>query len=213
GDRTRPATGTAGVFRCDRCRRGLGRLTPMGEQLTRRRFTVEEYHRMGEAGILPEDSRIELVTGDIVVREPIGSRHAGTVNRLNRLWTSRLAERAVVQVHNPIELPKEDSEPQPDVTLLRPRADFYATAHPLADDVLLLIEVGDTSLLLDRRVKIPLYARASIQEVWLVDLINDRVEVYHTPQGNRYGDATVIERGQRLAPLAFSDVTVAVEDL
>src|SRR5437762_7739050 len=152
----------------------------------RYRFTVEEYHRMGEAGILPEDSRIELVTGDIVVREPIGSRHAGTVNRLNRLWTSRLAERAVVQVHNPIELPKEDSEPQPDVTLLRPRADFYATAHPLADDVLLPIEVADSTLAVDRRVRMPLYARAAIREAWILDLTADRVEI---------GRASCRERG------------------
>ena len=185
----------------------------MSDLLTRYRFTVEEYHRIGEAGILPEDSRIELISGEIVVREPIGSHHASTVDRLTRLWTLRLGNRAIVRVQNPVQFPQEDSELQPDVTLLRPRADFYATTHPLADDVLLLIEVGDTSLLLDRRVKIPLYARASIQEVWLVDLTTDRVEVYHTPQGNRYGDATVIERGQRLAPLAFSDVTVAVEDL
>jgi len=185
----------------------------MGELLTRRRFTVEEYHRMGEAGVLPEDSRIELIAGDIVVREPIGSRHAGTVDRLNRLWTSRLGDRAIVRVQNPVQFPQEDSELQPDVTLLRPRPDFYAAAHPLADDVLLLIEVADTSLLLDRRVKIPLDARAGIREVWLVDLTTDRVEVYHAGQGSRYGDATVAERGQRLTPLAFSDVTVAVEDL
>ncbi|OLB08032.1 MAG: hypothetical protein AUH14_02050, partial [Candidatus Rokubacteria bacterium 13_2_20CM_69_15_1] len=157
----------------------------MSDLLTRYRFTVEEYHRMGEAGILPEDSRIELIAGEIVVPEPIGSHHASTVDRLTRLWTLRLGNRAIVRVQNPVQFPQEDSELQPDVTLLRPRADFYATTHPRADDVLLLIEVGDTSLLLDRRVKIPLYARASIQEVWLVDLTTDRVEVYHTPQGNR----------------------------
>jgi len=185
----------------------------MGEQLTRRRFTVEEYHRMGEAGILPEDSRIELVTGDIVVREPIGSRHAGTVNRLNRLWTSRLAERAVVQVHNPIELPKEDSEPQPDVTLLRPRADFYATAHPLADDVLLLIEVADSTLAVDRRVRMPLYARAAIREAWILDLTADRVEVYRAPTARGYQQVVTFERGQCLSPEAFPDLTIHVADL
>src|SRR5213083_1588172 len=101
----------------------------MAVTLKRRRFTVDEYHRMGEAGILSEDEPVEL----------IASRHAGTVNRLNRLWTSRLGERAVVQIQTPIELPEEDSEPQPDVALLRPRADFYTAAHPVAADVLLLI--------------------------------------------------------------------------
>jgi len=93
----------------------------MSIDLNRRRFTVDEYHRMGEAGILAEHEPVELIAGEIVVREPIGSRHAGTVNRLTRLWTSRLGDRAIVQIQNPIELPKEDSEPQPDVTVLRPR--------------------------------------------------------------------------------------------
>src|SRR5437016_14658240 len=104
----------------------------MSDLLTRYRFTVEEYHRMGEAGILPEDSRIELIAGEIVVREPIGSRHAGTVNRLTRLWTSRLGERAVVQIQNPIELPTEDYEPTPDVKLRTPREVFYTAAHRVA---------------------------------------------------------------------------------
>jgi Uma2 family endonuclease len=185
----------------------------MDELLTRRRFTVEEYHRMGEAGILAEDSRIELIAGDIVVREPVGARHAGTVDRLNRLWTSRLGDRAIVRVQNPVQFPKEDTELQPDVMLLHPRDDFYTTSHPLAADVLLLIEVADTTLRLDRRVKIPLYARVGIREVWLVDLTSARVEMYRTAQGDRYLDVTVVERGQRLGPLAFSDVTVAVGDL
>jgi Uma2 family endonuclease len=185
----------------------------MSDLLTRYRFTVEEYHRMGEAGILPEDGRIELIAGDIVVREPIGSRHAGAVNRLTRLWTSRLGERAVVQIQNPIELPNEDSEPQPDVTLLRPRADFYAAAHPLAADILLLIEVADSTLAVDRRVRMPLYGRAAIREAWLLDLTADRVEVYRAPVADRYQHVVRLERGQRVAPLAFADLIVTVEDL
>ena len=168
---------------------------------------------MGEVGILPEDSRIELIAGEIVVREPIGTRHAGTVNRLTRLWTSRLGERAVVQIQNPIELPTEDSEPQPDVTLLRPRADFYTTAHPLAADVLLLIEVADSTLAVERRVRMPLYARAAIQEAWLLDLTDDRAEVYHAPTPRGYQDVVRLERGQQQAPLAFADLSLTVEDL
>lgn len=153
----------------------------MSDLFTRRRFTVEEYHRMGEAGILAEDDPVELIAGEIVVREPIGSRHAGTVNRLNRLWTSRLGERAVVQIQNPIELPKEDSEPQPDVTLLRPRA-------------------ADSTLAVDRRVRMPLYARAAIREAWLLDLTADRVEVYRAPTADGYQQVVRFERGQRLTP-------------
>ena len=185
----------------------------MGKLAARRRFTVEEYHRLGETGILGEDEPVELIAGALLVREPIGSRHAGTVNRLIRFWTSRLGERAVVQVQNPIELPEQDSEPQPDVTLLRPRADFYTAAHPRASDVLLLIEVADTTLLLDRRVKMPLYARAGIREAWLVDLTTDRVEVYRDPAGSRYRDIHVAGRGESVVPEAFPDVTVDLRDV
>jgi Uma2 family endonuclease len=185
----------------------------MEDLLTRRRFTVDEYHRMGQAGILPEDSRIELIAGDIVVREPVGAYHAGTVDRLTRLWTLRLGDQAIVRIQNPVQFREHDTELQPDVMLLRPRGDFYTTAHPVAADVLLLIEVGDTTLRLDRRVKIPLYARVGIAEVWLVDLTTDRVERYLVPEGDRYRDITVVERGQRLTPLAFPDATVTVDDL
>src|SRR5438093_2027653 len=104
----------------------------MAEMLHRRRFTVDEYRRMGESGILADDERLELVAGHIVVREPIGARHAGTVDRLTRLWTSRLGERAIVRIQNPVRFAKEDSELQPDVMLLRPRDDFYTTSHPAA---------------------------------------------------------------------------------
>jgi Uma2 family endonuclease len=185
----------------------------MDEVLTRYRFTVKDYHRMGEAGVLPEDSRIELIAGDIVVREPIGSYHAGTVNRLTRLWTSILEERAVVQVQNPVELAEVDSEVQPDLTLLRLRADFYSRRHPAAADVLLLIEVADTSLGRDRRVKIPLYARAGIREAWLVDLTGDRVEVHRDPAAGGYGHVRALGRGESVVPGAFPDLTIAMADL
>jgi Uma2 family endonuclease len=105
------------------------------------------------------------------------------------------------------------SELQPDVTLLRPRADFYASAHPGAADVLLLIEVADSTLRLDRRVKIPLHARAGIGEVWLVDLISERVEMFREPSGDRYRDVTRLERGAELAPLVFSHLALVVDDL
>src|SRR5512145_2452267 len=178
----------------------------MRELLTRRRFTVEEYHRMGEAGILPEDNRLELIAGDIVVREPIGAYHAGTVARLNRLWTSRLGDRAIVSIQNPVQFPREDSELQPDVMLFRPREDFYTTAHPQAADVLLLIEVADTTLPLDRGVKIPPYARVGILEVWLVDLTAARLEVHRDPQRDGYGNVRVLMRGERVPPEAFPDL-------
>jgi Uma2 family endonuclease len=143
--------------------------TTMGLAVRRRRFTVEEYRRMGETGILADDPRIELIAGSIVVREPTGSRHAGMVDRIGHLFFARLAGRAVVRIQNPVSFPGEMSELQPDLMLLRPRADFYVGGHPGAAAVLLLIEVTDSTLRLDRRVKIPLYARAGIAEAWLLD--------------------------------------------
>lgn len=168
---------------------------------------------MGEAGILPEDNRLELIHGDIVVREPIGAYHAGTVVRLNRLWALRVGDRAMVSVQNPVQFPREDTELQPDVMLLRPRQDFYTTAHPQAADVLLLIEVADSTLRLDRRVKIPLYARVGVREVWLVDLTTARLEVHREPLGDRYSDVRVLARGERVAPEAFPDLSLDVAEL
>ena len=185
----------------------------MADAVTRRRFTIEEYHRMGELGILADDERLELIAGHIVVREPIGSRHAGTVDHLARLWISRLGERAIVRVQNPVVLPAEVSEVQPDIMLLAPRADFYTAAHPTPRDVLLLIEVADTSLLLDRRVKMPLYARGGIRETWLGDLTTGRVDVHRDVTAGRYASVRTFSAAQRLAPEAFPDVSLTVAEL
>ena len=185
----------------------------MAEAVTRRRFTIDEYHRMGEAGILGDDERLELIAGHIVVREPIGSRHAGTVDRLNRLWTSRLGERAIVRVQNPVVLPEEASELQPDLMLLTPRADFYTASHPTPPDVLLLIEVADTSLLLDRRVKMPLYAQAGIRESWLCDLTTGRVHVHRDVTAGRYASVRTLTAAQRLSVQTFPDVSLSVAEL
>ena len=185
----------------------------MTDVLTRRRFTVEEYHRMGDAGILAEDERVELIEGEIVKMTPIGFRHAGSVNRLTSLWTSRLGNRVVVQIQNPIELRGVDSELQPDVALLRPRPDFYFKSHPEAGDIFLLIEVADTTVELDRNVKIPLYAKAGIREAWLLDLNADRVEVFRQPTPDGYRDVHALGRGRALTVEAFPDLTLTVDDL
>jgi Uma2 family endonuclease len=176
-------------------------------------FTVEQYDRMGETGILPEDPRIELLRGHIIARERPSPRHAGTVDRLNHLWTSRLGERVIVSVQNPVQFPKEDSELQPDIMLLKPRADFYSGSHPLTNDVLLLIEVADTTLRLDRRVKIPLYARVGIRETWLCDVVTGRVEVHRDATDGRYRSVRALARGETLAPTALPNIHVSVEDL
>ncbi len=181
-------------------------------EVKRRRFTVDDYYRMAEVGILTEDDRVELLDGEIVEMSPIGSDHAGHVKRLNTLFTSRLGARVVVSVQDPVRLSRH-SEPQPDVALLRPRADFYARGHPRPDDVLLLIEVADTSVEADRRIKMPLYARAGIEEVWLVDLTTERVEVYRGPAADGYREIRALARGQGIVPQAFPDLALGVDDL
>ncbi len=184
----------------------------MAVQALRKRFTIEDYHRMGRAGIFSEDDRVELIDGEIVVMTPIGSPHAGKVDRLNNILTPRLAGRATVRVQNPVLLPP-DSEPQPDLALIRPRPDFYERAHPRADDVLLLIEVSDTSLEYDRTVKLPLYARAGIPEVWIVDLAGECVEVYREPQPHGYRHVRRFTRGQSLTPSALPDLRLSVDEI
>jgi len=183
----------------------------MGIEIIRHQFTVDEYHRMGEAGILREDDRVELIDGEVVQMTPIGSRHAGCVKRIIHLLTTRLGDRAVVAVQDPVLLGRH-SEPQPDVMVLRPRPDFYSDSHPSAIDVWLLIEVSDTTAPFDRTVKVPLYARAGIAEVWLVDLGADRVEVYRRPvPDGRYADVRRAARGDRLIGEAVPDLDVAVD--
>jgi Uma2 family endonuclease len=177
-----------------------------------RRFTVDEYHRMGAAGILREDDRVELIEGEIVEMTPIGSRHAGQINRLNSLLAARLGSDAIVAVQNPVRL-SATSELQPDVALLRPRADFYRNAHPGPADVLLIIEVADTSIEADRRVKVPLYAKAGIAEVWLLDLTSNRVVVYRRPTPEGYEDERVLAPADSLAPQAFPDLLLTAAQL
>jgi Uma2 family endonuclease len=165
---------------------------------------------MGEAGIFNENDRVELINGEIFSMTPIGSPHAACVDRLTRLLVVAAGDRASVRVQNPIRL-GADSEPQPDLTLLRPRPDFYARAHPGPGDVLVVIEVADTTLAFDRAVKVPLYARAGIGEVWLVDLAGDAIEVYRQPAQGRYSDVTRLGRGQRLTCEALSGLAVAID--
>jgi len=180
--------------------------------LTTRRFTVDEYHRMGRAGVFHEDDRVELLEGQIVEMSPIGPAHAGCVAALTGLLSRGGHERVVVWVQNPVDL-GERSEPQPDVALLAPRADAYRTAHPRAQDMLLVIEVADTSLEHDRDGKVPLYAAAGVPEVWLVNLTDDSVTVYRDPVGGRYATVRTARRGETVASLRVPSATLRVEDI
>jgi Uma2 family endonuclease len=183
----------------------------MAMPLTARRFTVDEYHRMGEAGVFHEDDRVELIDGQVVQMTPIGDRHASCVRRLNRLFARHLVELAVIDVQNPIVLGQHDA-PQPDVTVLKPRDDAYRH-HPGAADILLVIEVADTTADYDRLVKIPLYARAGIPEAWLVNLARDHIEVCRNPSGAGYTDIRTARRGETITPVAFPSVSISVDDI
>jgi Uma2 family endonuclease len=176
----------------------------------RRRFTREEYHRMADAGILHEDDRVELIEGEIVLMTPIGRRHAACVAELTRLLVPAVGQRALLWPQNPITLPDE-SEPQPDIVLLRPRADRYLQddAHP--EDVLLLVEVADTSQRYDRLVKLPLYGRAGVPEVWIVDLPGEVIEICRRPTPTGYTHVERIGRGGVITPGAFPDVVLSVD--
>jgi Uma2 family endonuclease len=184
----------------------------MPVELLRRKFTVKQYHQMAEAGILTEDDRVELIRGEIVEMTPIGRRHAACVDRLNEMFILRLAQATIVRVQNPVEL-DDNSEPQPDLVLLRRRADFYEAGHPQAEDILLLVEVADATVETDRDVKILLYANSGIAEVWLVDINAQCLEVYRQPSENGYQIIQKYYRGQTVTIQAFSEVSFTVDEV
>lgn len=179
---------------------------------TKHRLSVADYHRMGEVGILGPNVHCELIEGEIIDMSPIGSRHAGTVRMLSRLFNRAVGDLAIIATRDPIFL-NEHSEPEPDIVLLKPRADFYRSAHPHAEDVLLIVEVADTSLRYDRDTKIPLYARNGISEVWLVDLQSLQIEVFQDPVADGYAKIRIHQLAKPLAPAALPGSTVDVANL
>jgi Uma2 family endonuclease len=181
-------------------------------ELTRYRFTTADYDRMIEAGILDEDSRVELIEGEIVEMTPIGRRHAACADRLTHLLGSLIEDSAQLRVQGPIQL-GEASQFQPDLSILLRSADYYASAQPTSRDVLLLVEVADSSVAIDRQIKIPLYARHGIREVWLVDLEADLVTVYRDPAPTGYSNALDFLRGDQLTVLAFPGRELAISDI
>ena len=177
---------------------------------TRRRFTVAEYYAMADAGILSENDRVELLDGDIIVMPPIRDWHAGGVKLFANTMPPALQGRAMIAVQDPVRL-DEHSEPQPDIMLLQWRDDFYRNGHPAPGDVLLLIEVADTSVGYDRNAKLPVYARAGIPEVWIVNRPARRIESYSDPSGSAYSTVRHFSPGETVAPQAFPDITLAVD--
>ena len=176
------------------------------------RLTVADYYRMAEVGLLAPDARVELIDGEIIDMAPPGSSHAGTVDYLLSVLATAARDRANVRVQNPVRLSRY-SEPQPDLTLLRLREDFYRAHHPLAEDVFLIVEVAASSLRFDRRKKVPLYARHGVPEFWLVDLGGRRLIRYRSPEQGAYSLVDEPDLHADLGVTALEGVAVALRRL
>jgi Uma2 family endonuclease len=181
-------------------------------ETTRKRFTVDDYYRMAEVGILGPADRVELIEGEIVEMSPIGDRHAMAVNRTNMVFARGLGDNVVVSVQNAVRVDRYN-EPQPDIVLIRPREGFYGVRHPRPEDVVLLIEVADTTLRYDRDVKLPIYAKNGVNEVWIIDLKNDVIHVYREPKDGKYTVVEKKDRRESVSPQAFSSFAINVDDL
>ncbi|MDT4955035.1 MAG: hypothetical protein QOJ02_3173 [Acidobacteriota bacterium] len=184
----------------------------MSRQLAKRWITVDEYERMGEAGIFHPDDRLELLEGGIYEMSPIGSPHAACVDFLIILLTEFARRRFIVRGQNPLRL-NDFSEPQPDIALLRWRDDFYRHAHPTPADVLFVIEVADSTVESDRLYKMPLYAKAGIPEAWLVNLPDEKIELYAQPANGAYQFIIEFKRGEDVQSHSIADLQVHVADV
>lgn len=189
----------------------MGEGEHMEADIRKRLFTMDEYHRMAKAGILHERDRVELIEGEILQMSPIGDRHAVCVSRATTLFIRAFGERAVVSPGNPIKL-TDRTEPQPDIVVFAPRSDFYAKKRPTTKDILFIVEVSDTTLSYDRKIKLPRYAEAVIREVWIEDLNNGVLQV-HRNAGNTYKSLHMLRPDDTVSPLAFPGITFRVEEL
>ena len=183
----------------------------MSELAQRHRWTVDEYYKLIDAGIFDENDRIELIEGDLIEMAPIGDRHAGKVNRLSNALTGKLDQKVIVATQNPIKLGTH-SDPQPDIVLLRWDKNYYETRRPTQEDVLLIIEVSDSTLRYDQEVKIPLYARFDIPEAWIINIPKQRLDVYRDPRDGNYTTVTHHQSGY-LSPVNLPTVRIDVTDL
>ncbi len=176
-------------------------------QVPRHRLTVDEYYRMAELGILAPDARVELIEGEIIDMTPQGSRHAAIVSRLTERLIPAVGSAATVRSQLPIRLGIR-SEPEPDFAIVKRQAHDYMDAHPVAEDVLLLIEIANTTVSYDRLVKVPLYARHGVGEIWLVEVPLSRVHLFRSPQHGSYAEVSLAERPAILYPVALPSVPV-----
>jgi len=178
----------------------------------RRPFTVDEYDRMVEVGILGKEDHVELIEGEILEMSPIGWRHAACVDRATALLVPALVGKAIVRVQGPIRL-GDYTKPQPDLILLEPRKDYYAAQGAVTRNALLVIEVSDSSIRYDRGLKLSVYAMHGVSEVWIEDLTADTLLVFREPSGAEYKTNLTLQRADSISPLAFPDLRLSVSDL
>jgi Uma2 family endonuclease len=176
------------------------------------RFNVKDYYRMAEAGVLPPGARVELLDGKIIDMSPIGPFHGGVVHLLNHLFNESSQHRWLVIVQSPVRL-DDCAEPQPDLMLVKWAPDFYTSRHPKPEDVFLLVEVSDSTLEKDRELKLPVYGRAGLAEVWIVNLVDGTLEVYREPHYAGYASAQILHEGDTVAPARFPDAVIEVSKL
>lgn len=181
-------------------------------ELLKRRFDADEFQRMGRAGILREDDRVELINGEIITMTPIGPRHNAAVNRANRALVGAVGNQAIVQVQGSVRLDLSN-EPQPDLVLLRPDPDFYASRLPAPDDILLVVEIAESTVDYDSGVKAQLYATAGVREYWLADLTTGTVTRSSAPSGGTYQRRRELKAGESIAPDALPQCAIPVESL
>jgi Uma2 family endonuclease len=184
----------------------------MRTEATKKLFTVDEYYRMGEAGILPEAVRTELINGEIIEMSAMRARHAGGIARVNDVLLPLFKLKALLRPQLPLRL-NNFTEPQPDLCVVKVRGDYYASEHPSPEDTFLAIEVSDTSLSYDRDVKSKVYAEAGIPEFWIVDLVNSELLVFRGPSGGTYRTALALRHGDTVSPSTFPDISIDVADL
>lgn len=180
--------------------------------LERYPITTDLYHQMIAQGILTEDDKIELLEGELIKMSAVGPRHAACVERLSDYLKDELGKAVAIRHQNPVEL-NIYSEPEPDLAIIKRRKDYYIDAHPQPHDVLLLVEVADSTLKKDRGVKLSAYAKAGIGEYWIVNLVDDLIEVYTNPSGNSYQNVRLVRRDETLAIQALPAITLRSDEV
>lgn len=179
--------------------------------LKKRTITVDAYYQMAEDGLLPSDGRMELINGEIFTMSPVRSPHAGIVNFLSGWLNQHFLGQVTITTQNPIRI-NVTSEPEPDIAIAKYRKDCYRDKHPTPEDVFIAMEVSDTTLTKDRKIKKPLYAEAGIREYWIINILGKCVEVYLNPKGNKYQKKTTYFKGDTIEGKAFK-FTLEVDEI